>query len=148
MEPSDQREFPARLAMLAETAAFVEAFCARHGVGHDDVLRITLVVEELFTNTVAHGFRGESDAPIGIHLTLRETHVELRYEDRAPPHDLTERLRAPPPALDAPLEMRPVGGFGLQLVGQFSASVRYAHEEGVNRLWLLLVRRASEGGTR
>jgi serine/threonine-protein kinase RsbW len=142
MDLNEQRQFPARMAMLVETAAFVESFCEYHGVGRDDALRITLIVEELFTNTVEHGFMGDSDTLIGIGLVRVGDHVEIRFEDRAPPHDPTERLRSLPTSLDAPLEERPIGGLGMHLVGQLSASARYAYEEGVNRLWLVVDCRA------
>jgi len=138
MDLNEQRHFPARMAMLAETAAFVERFCEHHGVGRDDALRITLIVEELFTNVVEHGFKGESDTLIGVGLVRGNDHVEVRFEDRAPPHDPMERLRSSPASLGAPLEARPIGGLGMHLVGQLCASVRYAHEEGVNRLWLVV----------
>jgi len=144
MDPGDQRDFPARMAMLAETAAFVESFCERHGVSRDDALRITLIVEELFTNTIAHGFSGDSDTLIGIGLTRGGAHVEVSYEDRAPAHDPTEQLRSSPASLGAPLEERPIGGLGMHLIGQLSTSARYAYEGGVNRLWLVV---ACRGGT-
>jgi anti-sigma regulatory factor (Ser/Thr protein kinase) len=138
MIPTEHRVFPARMTMLAETAAFVEAFCARHGIGRDDGLRLTLIVEELFTNTVAHGHKGDSDAPIGIALAKRAGDVELFYEDNAPAHDPLARLRAPPPSLAVPVEERPVGGLGMHLVGQLAHSARYACEDGRNRLWIVL----------
>ena len=137
--PSDQRDFPARMAMLAETAAFVEAFCERHGVARDDALRITLIVEELFTNTISHGFNGDSDTLIGIRLTRGDAHIEVCYEDRAPEHDPIERLRSSPASLGAPLEARPIGGLGMHLIGQLSTSARHAYEGGMNRLWLDVV---------
>jgi anti-sigma regulatory factor (Ser/Thr protein kinase) len=87
MDLTEQRQFPARMAMLAETAAFVETFCARRGVGQDAALRLVLIVEELFTNTVTHGL-GESAH--GIRLTRDDDHVEV-CRDRAPPYG-DERL--------------------------------------------------------
>ena len=71
MDPTEQRTFPARMAMLAQTAAFVETFCAAQGVSPEDALRAVLVVEELFTNTVAHGHRGDSDAEVTL-VTYRD----------------------------------------------------------------------------
>ncbi|MET0203593.1 MAG: ATP-binding protein [Casimicrobiaceae bacterium] len=130
------------MAMLAETAAFVESFCKRHGLSRDVALRVTLIVEELFTNTIAHGFKGESNTLIGIRLARGDDHVEVRFEDHAPPYDPMERLRSSPASLSAPVETRPIGGLGMHLVGQLSASVRYAHEEGMNRLWLVVACRA------
>ncbi len=138
MELSERRDFPARMAMLAQTAAFVESFCTQRGVARDDTLRITLIVEELFTNTITHGMGGDSASLIGVGLTRGDDHVEILYEDHAPAHDPTERLRSSPASLSAPLEARPIGGLGIHLVGRLSASARYAYEQGMNRLWLVV----------
>ena len=139
MPPSDQAVFPARLAALPDTAAFAQAFCDRHGIARDDALRLTLVIEELFTNTIEHGHRGESDAPIRLALSLDDGVVALLYEDSAPRYD--PLAQAPAAAsLAEPLGERPIGGLGVHLVRELVASARYAYEEGRNRLWLTLKR--------
>lgn len=130
------RVFPARLEILPETAAFVEGFCSMHGVGRDAALRLVLIVEELVTNTVLHGHRGGSDASITVTLTRGMHDVALFYEDAAPAYDPTPALAQSRAPLDAPLETRPLGQLGLRLVGEFAAAVRYAREDGHNRLWL------------
>ena len=145
MEPSEQRTFPARMAMLAETATFVETFCARAGVSRDDALRLTLIVEELFTNTVAHGHGGDCDAPVAVALAAREDALLLYFEDCAPAFDPGPRMAAGPAALEAPLEARPVGGLGMHLVARLAHHVRYAYEDGRNRLWIELRRSPQEG---
>jgi serine/threonine-protein kinase RsbW len=136
MEGGEERNFAARLRQLPETAAFVEAFCQRHGVGQSDALRITLLVEELFTNTVVHGYHGDSDALIRLVLAVDADAVAVLYEDCAPPHDPLSRLPAAMTDPDATLGSRPIGGLGLLLVSQLASSVRYAREDGCNRLWL------------
>ena len=133
------------MAMLAETTAFVETFCARAGVAHDDALRVTLIVEELFTNTVAHGHRGDCDAPVTVALAAREEALLLYFEDAAPAFDPRPRMAAAPASLEAPLESRPVGGLGLHLVARVASDVRYAHEDGRNRLWIELQCSPPEG---
>jgi anti-sigma regulatory factor (Ser/Thr protein kinase) len=130
------RVFPARLEILPETAAFVEAFCAGQAVGRDAALRLVLIVEELATNTVLHGHRGESGGSITIMLTRGIRDVALFYEDAAAAYDPIPALAQSRAPLDAALEARPLGQLGLRLVGQFAAAVRYAREEGHNRLWL------------
>ncbi len=130
------RVFPARLEMLPETASFVEAFCVLHAVPHDVALRVVLIVEELVTNTVLHGHRGESDAPIAITLARGAHDVGVTYEDTAPPFDPTLMLSQSDAPLDTTLETRPLGQLGLRLIGQFAASTRYDHEDGRNRLRL------------
>lgn len=79
--------FPARLAAPPETAAFARDFCERNGVSRDDALRLTLIIEEFFTNTVEHGYRTESDAPIRVTLAASGPHVTVLYEDAAPAYD-------------------------------------------------------------
>jgi anti-sigma regulatory factor (Ser/Thr protein kinase) len=135
--PFEERaEFPARLAALRETAAFAQAFCDRNGISRDHALRLTFVIEELFTNTVRHGYGEESEAPIRIALAIGDGRVSVLYEDSAPRYDPLARLSAPPAHLTAPAEARPVGGLGLYMLGQLVASARYAYEDGSNRLWL------------
>jgi len=131
-----QRVFEARLGELAATAAFVHEFFERHALDPAVGLRVTLILEELVTNTVTHGHGGDSEAPIRIALSLGGGTVSLLYEDNAPRFDPQPHLRTAPASLEAPLEPRPTGGLGLYLVGQFVTRVRYAHEDGCNRLWL------------
>ena len=138
MEGGEEHSFAAQLDRLPETAAFVEAFCHRHGVCQADALRLTLVVEELFTNTVEHGHHGDSDALIRIVLAVDGDAVALLYEDCAPPHDPLSLSPAAGTDPDATLGSRPIGGLGMLLVTQLAASARYAREDGCNRLWLKL----------
>ncbi|MBE2243210.1 MAG: ATP-binding protein [Burkholderiaceae bacterium] len=136
--PHDERaEFPARLASLHATAAFVQAFADRHRLPRTTALHLTLVIEELFTNSVTHGHGGDSDATIVIDLSVRAGSVVLGYADAAPRFDPRPRLRTPPESLDAPAAARPTGGLGLHLVGQLAPRVRYAYRGG-NRIVLAL----------
>ena len=134
------RTFPARLAILPETAAFVEGFCADHGMSRGDTLRLVLIVEELVSNTIAHGYGDECDAPITLVLTGVPEGVALRYEDTAPAFAVAAALPDAARPLDTELDARPVGGLGLRLLAHFSDSVRHAREDGCNRVWLTLRR--------
>jgi len=138
MPTNEQAIFPSRLAALGDTAEFAQDFCERNGVSRDDALRLTLIIEELFTNTVQHGYGVESDAPIRVGLSLHEGEIMLQYEDSAPPCDplsLASELHSNlAPSIDA----RPVGGLGIHLVRGLVSGARYAYEGGSNRLWLTL----------
>jgi serine/threonine-protein kinase RsbW len=138
MSTSDQKLFPARMPMLRETAAFVRAFCDRHGVARDDAMRLTLIIEELFTNSVEHGYRGECDAPIRIALTINLDGIAVLYEDSAPRYDPLAGLARPPESMAQNVESRPVGGLGVYIVGQLVECPSYAFEESCNRLRLTL----------
>jgi serine/threonine-protein kinase RsbW len=138
MSAREQRQFPARLAMLHDTAAFARAFCDRHGIVHDDAMRLTMIIEELFTNSVEHGYRGESDAPIRIALSIESGGVAMLYEDSAPRYDPLARFARAPESLTAPVDARPAGGLGVYLVGRLVERSAYAYEDGCNRLRLTM----------
>lgn len=138
MTAGEHRVFRATLTVLPETAAFVESFSRLNGIERHDVLRLTLIVEELFTNTVMHGYGEESDAPIYITLSIDGDAIGLLYEDAASRYDPLSRLSASPSDLAAPVESRPIGGLGIHLVRELTESARYVHEYGRNRLWLKL----------
>jgi serine/threonine-protein kinase RsbW len=142
MTADAQRVFRASMQCLPEAAAFVEDFCDANAIAHGDALRLALIVEELFTNTVVHGHRGDSDAPVRMALSAVPSRLALLYEDAAPPFDPLARLERAAPDLDADLEHRPVGGLGITLVVRMAKSVRYSREDGFNRLHIVLQREA------
>jgi len=138
MSVTEHRVFRARLSVLPETAAFVASFCRLHGIGRTDVLRLTLIVEELFTNTVEHGYGGDCDAPIHISLSADPAAVGLLYEDAAPPYDPLAPFFGLAASLADAVDSRPIGKLGVHLIRQLTEGARYVHEDGRNRLWLRL----------
>ena len=142
MSPAEQFALQARMAGLPDAVAFVEGFCVAHGIGQADGLRLTLMVEELFTNTVEHGHGGDSEAAVRLELRHDSTHVELFYEDRAVAFDPLSRVVDLPGEGPAGLDARRVGGVGIVLVTHMATTSRYTYEDGCNRLWLSLQREA------
>ena len=140
MTTGDARTWPARMAHLPKATAFVESFCEAHGLAPADVMRLTLVVEELFTNTVIHGHGGDCDAPVRIALSATAGHIELAYDDTAPPFDPVAHLASNAATLD--VDDRRVGGLGIALVLRMTERAGYAREDGCNRLMLTIARDA------
>jgi serine/threonine-protein kinase RsbW len=132
--------FPARLSALPDTAIFARDFCERNGVSRDDALRLTLIIEELFTNTVQHGYGSESDAPIRVTLGISGPHVTILYEDAAPAYDPLALIHVKPSTLNDPVDDRPLGGLGGYILGQLIVAATYSYEHGSNRLWLTMPR--------
>lgn len=128
----EKRIFQARSDDLQPALAFVEAFCERQGIGAPDMLRLTLIVEELFTNTLLHGHRGDAESPVHIELGAGATHLLLAYEDHAPPFDPLQYLASMPPREVEAVEAMVPGGQGLPLVAQMSERFDYEHIEGRN----------------
>ena len=125
--------FPARLGELRRLTAFLEAFCGTRGIERSRCLRLNLVLEELFVNSVQHGFRGDCDAPIWITLDARPEALQITYEDTAPPFNPFARL----PTWDV---QRKVGGLGVLLTQELAEGRDYAYVFGRNRVRLSLVR--------
>ena len=120
--------FLARRAELRRIASFVEEFCAETAFPRERCLRLNVVLEELFVNTVTHGHRSESDAPIWITLEPRAPGVQVTYEDTAPPFN----------PLAYRVETGKVGGLGVLLTRELAAAREYAYLFGRNRVRLSL----------
>jgi anti-sigma regulatory factor (Ser/Thr protein kinase) len=142
MTRSEQRIFEARMDSLPIAVAFVEAFCELQGAAAPDALRLTLIIEELFTNTIVHGHGGDHTSPVRIEVAIGPTQMSLRYEDCAPPFNPLQYLQEAHPDLDTHVDERRVGGLGLPLVAQMVEQFDYAHVDGFNCLLLVLKRDA------
>lgn len=126
--------FPAALSGVRAIRAFAERFCAQAGVGRDACLRLNLVLEELFTNTIRHGHRDGLDAPVWISLARAEDALSVVYEDCAPPFNPYAWLAAATAA--GPQPLRRPGGLGILLTRELAASREYAYVFGRNSIRL------------
>jgi anti-sigma regulatory factor (Ser/Thr protein kinase) len=118
----------------------VGEFAAQSGISREDCHRLLVAAEELFVNSVRHGYGGECDGPIFVALTAGARTFELRYEDAAPAFD--PLTRTPTAGLDAGAEARPVGGLGIFLTLEMSCGARYRREAERNVIELTFERDA------
>jgi len=128
--------FPARLSALPAVSAFTEHVGRAAGFDRGTSLRLCLLLEELFTNTVLHGHGRDSDEPVTLAFDVAPGRIALTYEDTGPPHDPFAAVSAPDERLS--IEDRPVGGLGLPLVAGMAADVQYQRVEGQNRISLVV----------
>jgi len=110
--------------------------CAANGVPRKACLRLTLLVEELFTNTVVHGHGADTEAPVDLTFAIQPGSIALTYEDTARAYDPFARVRVPDDSLG--VEERPVGGLGVALVAAIAERVEYARVAGKNRISLVI----------
>lgn len=128
--------FASRLDQWKKARTFIEDFCRSASVPRDSCLKANLVIEELFLNTVKHGHRGGSDAPVWISLEANGDRITLVYEDRAPPFN--PFASATREMLEALAETRREGGLGVLLAHGLTASSEYSYVFGRNRIKLAL----------
>lgn len=125
-----RQTFRARLDEGPTLAAFVEAAVA--GMSDRLSMRLRLVVEELFVNTVTHGHRGDCDAPVEVTILVEDDRVVLTYVDVAPPFDPFAHVHGPESGV--PLEDRTVGRLGVFLVTKFATRYGYVRAGEANRI--------------
>jgi serine/threonine-protein kinase RsbW len=130
----------ARMDGLVQVSTFVAAFCTANQVSGADGLRLTLVVEELFTNTVIHGHGGDSDAPVQLSLHAEPTRLVLTYEDTAPAFDPLAFLAQAGIQTDDDVAAGAMSCLGLRLVVNIASKVGYRREDGRNRLCITMLR--------
>lgn len=129
--------FPARGSELGRIGTFLNDFCTRQGVAREHCLKLNLVVEELFTNTVKHGHRGDGDAPVWVSVDAGPAAVHVTYEDTAPPFNPYALFSGVP---DTTLSSRKIGGLGVLLTRELASTRDYAYLYGRNRIRLTLKR--------
>jgi serine/threonine-protein kinase RsbW len=122
--------FPARMSALPAIEQFVAEVCVRGGIARDARFRLSVLVEELFTNTVRHGHARDTDEPVVLALETAPGRVTLTYEDTAPPHD---PFSASPRSTAADA----VGGVGVRLIAGMSTP-EYRYTDGKNRIRLAM----------
>lgn len=87
-------------------------------IPESEIARLQLVLEELFSNSIDHGYRGESDDLIGVGLRSTGETITLHYRDWAPAFNPARRAQR------RPIENQ-VGGLGINLILGMASAVRY-----------------------
>jgi anti-sigma regulatory factor (Ser/Thr protein kinase) len=121
---------PARFAALPDLLASLDTQgLAPEGVA--TVLRARLAVEELFTNTIQHGYGHESDSPVWLTVQGSAETLRVVYSDAA---DAFDPLHSTPPRNDlGGVEVgHEIGGLGRLLVMGLARHCSYTRESGRN----------------
>jgi len=102
----------------------------------DVVSAVRLALEEVLTNVIRYGFRDGCSQAVRVHLARDANGVTARVEDDGCPFN---PLAHPPPAVDRPIEARPIGGLGVWLTRWAMDALDYRREGGKN---ILVMRKA------
>ena len=126
------------LEEIPRLVAALETFYREHDVPRAVSDRITLAIEEVAVNVIAHGYGGARGHAFEVRLARDDEAVRITVSDDAAPFD---PLAQPPPDTTAPLERRKVGGLGIHFVRALMDDVRYRREG--NRNILVLTKRVT-----
>jgi anti-sigma regulatory factor (Ser/Thr protein kinase) len=135
-------------ADLARLTEFASEFTRRHRLVDEETARLQIILDELFTNVVNHGYEataggataGEATAGeehreghIDVALSLEGDRLIIEFVDDGQPFD---PLTGPLPDLDLPAETRPIGGVGIAIVRALVDESSYRREGDRNCLTL------------
>lgn len=129
---AQRRHFPARADVLPQVSAFVERRCGELGAGRRAALRLILAAEELFINTVMHGYGGKGRRSVTLTVRDAGAGIELVAEDDAPPFDPFRRAARPDLAGGA------AGGLGRLLIAGVSSRHGYERRGRRNRVTVVV----------
>jgi anti-sigma regulatory factor (Ser/Thr protein kinase) len=122
-----------RLASLTRVSRMLDDLAASHGLAASTVADMHVALDEVLTNVITHGYPTDAARQIRVRLSLGAGVLEAEIEDDGVPFN---PLAAPPPALGAPLNERPVGGLGIHFVRRLMTEVVYSFVDNHNRLVL------------
>lgn len=114
----------------------VESFGCRHRFSERLRQSIDLTLEELLTNIVVYGRAKDHEPRITIRLAVKKDAVQIEVEDDALPFN---PLEYPPVDTSIPLDEKPVGGLGIQIIRKMMDRLEY-HRRGDKNVLLMETR--------
>jgi anti-sigma regulatory factor (Ser/Thr protein kinase) len=105
-----------------------------HGLPDNERDNVNLVLEELVSNAITHGYPDDSEHEIVIRLNLSGDDLQMEVEDDGRAFD---PLKVPAPTIAPTLEEQQVGGMGLLLVRSLTSELSYERAGDRNRLTLI-----------
>ena len=109
----------------------LEAFGEEHGIPPQKMLRLNLVLDELITNTISHGFADGAAGAIRLSVELIDGTVNVALIDNGVAFNPVE---APEPEREGSLEEREIGGLGLKLIRTYVNRLDYKRDGAFNHL--------------
>jgi serine/threonine-protein kinase RsbW len=134
----------AYLKSLKDFREFLKEYCAGlPGVNDEILYDVQLAVDEACTNIISHGYAGLDPGSIILDLEIDSEKLTISLTDFG--HSF-EPSNVPIPDVDAPIEERELGGFGLFLIQQSMDHLNYQVTEEGNKMILTKYLKKPVGG--
>ncbi len=121
----------AELKSLSIFRDFIDKACQQQRVDEQICYDLKLAVDEACTNIITHGYAGMNPGSIILSLAMAPDKVVVTITDFGHPFEPSE---ASAPDVEAGLEDRPMGGFGLFFIYQTMDEINYETTADGNRL--------------
>jgi sigma-B regulation protein RsbU (phosphoserine phosphatase) len=126
---------PNRLSQIDTVNDQMGAFCEDHGVGHDVVMKLSLVFDELLNNVISYGFQDEDEHGIDVGVELLGNRLMVTISDDGVPFNPFLREE---PDISLSIEEREIGGLGIHLVRKVMDE--YSYKRRVNQNVVTLIK--------
>lgn len=125
----------AELESLPLMREFIDSAVKEHpGIDEQISYDLKLAVDEACTNIITHGYAGMDPGTMILNLEINDNQVRMKITDFGHAFEPSE---VPKPDVEAALEDRPMGGFGLYFIYQTMDRVDYKTTEDGNSLTLV-----------
>ena len=121
----------AELEVLGVFRDYIESSGQQFGIDDETIFQLQLAVDEACSNIITHGYAGMNPGSIILELKFRSDFVLVNITDFGHPF---EPSPSPKPDVEALLEDRLAGGFGLYFIYQTMDEVDYKTSEEGNIL--------------
>ena len=138
MQRTFDHNLPGRAEAMRTLLDEVETWAESVELPPKALFRLNLVLEELATNIVRHGYKGREDGVVRVNVVDDGSTVTLTLRDDAAEFD--PFTSAPEADLDEPVRTRRVGGLGVHFVKQMARSYSYRRSGGENEIVVTLPR--------
>jgi serine/threonine-protein kinase RsbW len=130
---------------LNDFREFIKEHCAGlPGMNNEILYDVQLAVDEACTNIISHGYAGLDPGSIILDLEVHDDKLSVSLIDFG--HSF-EPSSAPIPDVDAPIEERELGGFGLFFIQQSMDEMDYQATEDGNKMILIKYLSKPVGGS-
>lgn len=121
-EHSVARDFPARISQWPSLSDFFSRWAEENSCPSSCALLMEMALEELFTNTASYGYPHGEGTVLVVLSVSPERNFQVILADSGIPFDPISRQT---PAVNLPIEEKPVGGLGIHMVKQFMDHMEY-----------------------
>lgn len=129
---------------LKDFREFLKEHCAEQaGVTEEILYDLQLAVDEACTNVITHGYADMDPGSIILNLEIDPAKIVIAITDFG---HAFEPGNAPTPDVEAPIEERELGGFGLFFIQQTMDEMNYRSTEDGNTMILTKQLNHSTGG--
>lgn len=127
-----EKRYPACDDSLSDAIEFMEVELEKLNCPADQVMQITMCLEEMFVNIAHYAYVGDEENGVGevvLQFDSDSKSMSISLIDRGKPFN---PLAKEDPDIDKPLDERPVGGLGIFMVKKCMDEVSYRREDDKN----------------